>query len=56
MPVGADGLPSMPVSDALRTGTLIRHAGAALATGLDPGSYVFVQNEQRRNIYRIPLH
>lgn len=56
VPVGADGLPSMPVSDALRTGTLIRHAGAALATGLDPGSYVFVQNEQRRNIYRIPLH
>lgn len=56
VPVGADNVPTAPVTEAIRGGMLIPHAGPSLSMGPDPSVYVFVQSERRRNIYRIPLH
>jgi DNA-binding winged helix-turn-helix (wHTH) protein/Tol biopolymer transport system component len=55
---GADDLPPN------EAGSVVVPAGATfipveedyLAPGPDPSTYVFVRSEQRRNIYRIPLH
>jgi DNA-binding winged helix-turn-helix (wHTH) protein/Tol biopolymer transport system component len=56
VPLGPNGLPAVPVSEALAGGARIPHAGLSLSTGSDPTEYVFVRSERRRNIYRIPLH
>jgi Tol biopolymer transport system component/DNA-binding winged helix-turn-helix (wHTH) protein len=56
VPVGADGLPTAPVSEALQGGISIPHAWPSFSMGPDPSVYVFVESERRRNIYRIPLH
>jgi DNA-binding winged helix-turn-helix (wHTH) protein/Tol biopolymer transport system component len=56
VPIGENGLPAGPLSEALTRGAFIPHAGLSLSLGSDPDEYVFVQTEQRRNIYRIPLH
>jgi hypothetical protein len=54
--VGADDLPlgKLPAAD---TGApSIPHPADDLAVGPDPSVYILVKSEQRRNIYRIPLH
>ena len=56
VPLGPDGLPAGPVSEALSGGARIPYAGLSLSIGSDPTEYVFVRSERRRNIYRIPLH
>ena len=58
IPTDAEGLPSMPISEALRSGMTepITHWGDSLAVSSSPKTYVFVRSEQQRNVYRVPLH
>ncbi|HTV79068.1 MAG TPA: winged helix-turn-helix domain-containing protein [Steroidobacteraceae bacterium] len=50
---GPDDMPLGPPSP---DGRWIPHPLPDLAIGNDPSTYVFVEAEQRRNIYRVPLH
>ena len=56
LPLQANGLPAMPMRPVPAGATVIPHAEVDLGPGPDPSVYVYVKVEQRRNIYRIPLH
>ena len=58
LPTGSDDLPIgpaqiLPVSGSAPTIPLNEES---LALGPNPSVYAFLKSEQRRNIYRIPLH
>jgi DNA-binding winged helix-turn-helix (wHTH) protein/Tol biopolymer transport system component len=56
LPFGADGSSIDFARAASAASTLIPHAEQELSIGSDPSEYVYVRRENRRNIYRIPVH
>lgn len=56
LPVGADGLSVDTAHPVAAAAALIPHAEQALSVGADPAVYVYLRWENRRNIFRIPLH
>jgi eukaryotic-like serine/threonine-protein kinase len=56
LPVGADGLPIGLPAALPPDATLILHPESSLSMSSDSSVYVFVKEETRRNIYRVPLH
>lgn len=56
VPLGANGLPMQPIVPLARGTEVMARPADGLAVANDPAYYVYVKSEQRRNIYRIPLH
>jgi DNA-binding winged helix-turn-helix (wHTH) protein/Tol biopolymer transport system component len=56
LPVGPDDIPLGPLPAENAGGVLIPHQPPNISIGPDATVYVFLRSEQRRNIYRIPLH
>jgi len=56
LPIGADGRPTESAMQVAAGVALIPHAENSLSIGSDPSEYAFMKWEDRRNIYRIPLH
>jgi hypothetical protein len=56
LPFGADALAIDFARPASAAAALIPHAEQELSVGSDPTEYVYVRREDRRNIYRIPIH
>ncbi|MGH8218833.1 MAG: winged helix-turn-helix domain-containing protein [Steroidobacteraceae bacterium] len=56
LPLGTDGLPIPSADLGVPHMKLIPHAVDSLSVGNDPSVYAFVQQDDHRNIYRIPLH
>jgi eukaryotic-like serine/threonine-protein kinase len=56
LPFGADGSSIDFAGAASAAAALIPHAEQELSVGSDPAEYVYVRRENRRNIFRIPIH
>jgi hypothetical protein len=56
LPVGPDDIPLGPLPAENAGGVLIPNQPPNISIGRDATVYVFLRSEQRRNIYRIPLH
>ena len=56
LPLGPDGLPSLPIAKEPPASQLIPHPETSLSVGADPSVYAYLKGSAHRNIYRIPLH